>query len=90
MKNRQTASRWKSKAGSGLLKGRRLDVGVQLDVVMVTEFHNGVGSDERKQEASAELIETHNCWNVDTFHNMVMKMMMMIPEELSFNGSSLH
>lgn len=38
-------------------KERRHDVGVQL-VVMVTEFHSGVGSDGRKQETSAELIQT--------------------------------
>lgn len=63
-------------------KGRRLDVGVQPDVVTVTEFHNGVGSDERKHTTVGML--TH-------FHNMVMKMMMMvIPEEPSFDGSSLY
>lgn len=39
-------------------KERRHDVGVQLVVVMVTEFHSGVGSDGRKQETSAELIQT--------------------------------
>lgn len=67
-----------------------MDVGVQPDVVTVTEFHNSVGCDERKQEAPAELVETHNCWNVDTSHNKVMKMMLMIPEEKSFDGSSFY